>query len=50
VSAGQPVPGLRADGEAAFAPALAALEGAIKVGPQPLPHLDPVIERLGMGE
>ena len=47
VAAGQPVLELRADESDRFSRALAALDGAIEIGPQP-PAAAPVIrERIG---
>jgi thymidine phosphorylase len=47
VTAGQPVLELRADDEARFSRALAALEGAIEIGAQPPAPLPVVLERIG---
>jgi thymidine phosphorylase len=47
VTAGQPVLELRADDEARFSRALAALEGAIEIGAQPPEPLPAVLERIG---
>jgi thymidine phosphorylase len=47
VTAGQPVLELRADDEARFGRATAALEGAIEIGPRPPEPLPVVLERIG---
>jgi thymidine phosphorylase len=47
VTAGQPVLELRADDEARFSRAVAALAGAIEIGARPPAPLSPVLERIG---
>jgi thymidine phosphorylase len=47
VEAGQPVLELRADEPDRFGRALAALDGAIEIGPQPPPAAPMVLERIG---
>ncbi len=46
VAAGQPILELRADDETRFAPAIAALAGAVEVGPEPPAAVPLVIERI----
>ena len=46
VAAGQPILELRADDETRFAPAIAALTGAVEVGPEPPAAAPLVIERI----
>jgi thymidine phosphorylase len=47
VTAGQPVLELRADEEARFSRAIAALDGAIEIGLRPPEPLPVVLERIG---
>jgi thymidine phosphorylase len=49
VQAGQPVLELRADGEARFGPALAALDGMIIIGPDAPPEPPLILERITAG-
>jgi thymidine phosphorylase len=49
VQAGQPVLELRADGEARFGPALAALDGLIIIGPDAPPEPPLILERITAG-
>ncbi len=50
VEAGQPLLELHTDDEARFGPALRALAGAARIGPEPPAQVEPVIERIGMGQ
>jgi thymidine phosphorylase len=50
VETGQPVLELRADDSARFERALAALAGAIEIGPRPPEPADPVLARIAAGE
>jgi thymidine phosphorylase len=49
VEAGQPLLELHTDGEARLGPALAALDGAVSIGPARPAAADPIIDRITMG-